>query len=1362
MITKNKIYTPTQMNREEVFSAQKEGNYYYGENIRLNTSDNISSGGFSFEKGNKLISSIQEVKINYSLTVIEYKDVSGNVKYLKYKPKETQAPRCEIEATYSSGQVSGKQEIIGGEILTFGLLLITTDSNGFDCFWVVSDYDNLEGKRDIELIYCRNLGLDKENPVQVISNYENENIEKIYFIDGKNQQRSFNVKNPELINSDVNTIEMVGDFKCSSPVITGFIPGGTHTSGMIQYCYNLYNLSGSQTKASPVTELYPLDKETFGEEINKVVGKTVSLSVEKIDKSYTNIKVYAIKYNTLNQEPKTSIIFDGTVPPSRNLLLKDNGSVLSDITGVELKFLGGDIIIPRHMVVKKNRLFFSDYVEKTYDIEEEVHQGKFRAFSADSSGKCSISETINYINNMIVPGESHMVFNINSIPLIPPKHPCINTDYKRYNLNSKGKNGGTGLFLNYEIKRVSLGSPEMPIGKELEKGKFLKDGEYYRLAIVLVNSKAEDSTPKWIGDFIVERKANESNLNGKYATLEITFNAAFYSWINSLDKADRPVGYKILRADRTVLDRTIIAQGIINGSVVCYNASRHTDHITHQERRLDTAKVPSLIRTFGNSFSPMMGNKDLLSLKTVHPLGVGNRYKKQELMGAADRDDHRKEAVQFNKLMTFNSPDIEKEFVGSINETNFSAIGVVDNETTAAWGQEINKDSLNTVAEIKVNKGLHWSTTGVEVSEDNSGGYVWDFGMFGTSNSGSTQTRSIYYRSFKEFEYKEMNYSVLGTPEIAERGQELTSYSNRKELGYTNNLRLMSTDDTSESDIFNKNAQPIRETIGLGCRSAFFAIKKTSADESLDNLKKIEEIYIDLNINKPKGLIVGEFKKNYSEVYFGKLYSGNSYEEKKRTEYIEIGSYKQITGNASEDKIHIIHAGDTFVGMYNFARISSDGSKNFQPDKLYITEIVSFMTESTVDMHRTCEENKKRWDSNFNLLYENYSKYNEVYSQQNILNRVTDNDYNFRKVNRFETSIISTKEKIDNELVDSWTDIQQSEIETLEGKYGKVSGLFVNNDVMYAFQERAVALISVLPRVQISGDDDLQVQLGTGTLFNGYEYLSTISGSSNKWGILSSQEAIYYIDVLNRSLMAVVGKQVIDLGLLKGRKNDLLKYVDTQFMKKDNPLIHQGISCGFDNINGDVLFTFFKEDGSKKTICYNEKNKGFSSDYSYHSPIYIYNKKEMVSTSPKDNSSLFLFHAGEYNVFYGERKESKYHLILAPEILSDNIFNSITYYFSAIDKNLKEADISWETIRLYNEFQDTGIVNIILDRSMRNNNSRKMNRQFRVEIPRIAGGRERIRNNYAILELSSLNQDGNNCNMYPIVLSYSSNYIAID
>jgi hypothetical protein len=1369
MITKNKIYTPVQMNRDEVFSAQKEGNYYYGENIRLNTSDNISSGGFSFEKGNKIIASIQEIKVNHALTSIEYKDANGNVKYLKYTAKNQNAPRCEIEASYSSGQTSGKQEIIGGEILTSGLLLVSTDGAGFDCFWVISDYDNFDGKRDINLIYCRNLGLSKENPVQVVSNYENENIEKIYFIDGQHQQRSFNVRDVDLIDNDSNTIEMVGDFNCSSPVITGSIPGGSHTAGMIQYCYNLYNLSGSQTKTSPVTDLYPLDKDSFGEDLNNTVGKTVNILIDKIDVSYSNIKIYAVKYNTLNQEPRISIIFDGTVPASRRLSVKDDGSVLSDITGVELKFLGGDIIVPRHMAVKKNRLFFSDYVEKTYDIEEDVHKGNFRAFSADSLGQCSISETMNYVNNSVVPGESQMVFDINSIPLIPPKHSCINTDYKKYKFNKQGKNGGSGLFLNYEIKRVSLGNPEMPAGKNLEKGKFLKDGEYYRLAIVLVSTKGEDSTPKWIGDFIVERTANLSNLNGNYATLEVTFNSEFYSWINSLDAEEKPIGYKIVRADRTVLDRTIIAQGIINGSVVCYNHNKNTTQAQESERILDTAKLPSLIRTFGDSFSPMMGNRDLLSLNTKHPLGEPNSlngriyyHRTRELMRADASDDWRKKGVQFNKLMTFNSAEIEKEFIGSVDESNFSAIGVLDNETTASWGQEINKDSLNTVAEVKVNKGLTWATSGVDVSENQSGSFVWDFGMFGTTNSGDTQQRSIYYRSYRGFEFKEMNYKTLGTPEVAERGQELTLYNNTKELGYMNNMRLMSTDDTSESDIFNDNAEPLQETIGLGCRSAFFAIKKTEDDESLNSLKTIEEIYFDLNIDKPKGLVVGEFRKNYSEVYFGKLYNGNSYEEKKRTQYIEIGGYKEITGVSGQDKLHVIHAGDTFVGVYNFARISSDGSKNFTANKTYITEIVSFMTESTVDMHRTGEDSKKRWDANFNLIYENYSKYNEVYSQQNILNKVTDNDYNFRKVSRFETSIIASKEKIDNELVDSWTDIQQAEIETLEGKHGRINGLVVNNDTMYAFQDRAVALVSILPRVQVTGDDDLQVQLGTGTLFNGYEYLTTNSGSSNKWGVLSSQEAIYYVDILNRSLMAVAGKEVIDLGLLKGRKNDILEYVDTRFMRRDNPLIHQGVSCGFDNTNSDIFFTFFKEDGSKKTICYNEKNKGFSSDYSYHSPIYIYNKKEMVSTSPKDNSSLFLFHAGEYNIFYGERKESMYHLILAPEILSDSIFNAITYYFSAIDKNGKEVNISWENIRLYNHFQDTGMVKIILDRSLRNNNSRKLNRQFRVEIPRVEGGRERIRNNYSILELSSLNQGGNNCNMYPIVLSYNSNYIAID
>ena len=104
--------------------------------------------------------------------------------------------------------------------------------------------------------------LSKQNLVQVVYNYENSIIEKIYFTDGINQLRFMNIRqsidNGDLLNLvDIKTssINIVSEFNLSAPIIKDTAPGGEHTAGKIQYAYNLYILNGSQTSISPLIGL---------------------------------------------------------------------------------------------------------------------------------------------------------------------------------------------------------------------------------------------------------------------------------------------------------------------------------------------------------------------------------------------------------------------------------------------------------------------------------------------------------------------------------------------------------------------------------------------------------------------------------------------------------------------------------------------------------------------------------------------------------------------------------------------------------------------------------------------------------------------------------------------------------------------------------------------------------------------------------------------------------------------------------------------------------------------------------------------------------------------------------------------------
>jgi hypothetical protein len=1367
MIVKQKVYTPNKMVKGVIDSKQAEGNYFHAKNLRFETHLDKSTGGFVYEKGNDIHLSIPKVTVDYKTTSFNYL-VGGKMKSLKYIATGLIYPRCDIESDFAdkSSSKDNLQIVIGNSITRDGLLLFTTDDNGFDCIWYVPDSGVA---KEIELRYCRRLGFSSNSPIQAISNYENQNIDKTYWIDGKNQQRSVNIKDDNLVNLKVNILDMVGDFKLSDINILGSFSGGTHTAGVIQYAYNLYRLNGSQTKISPLSKITSLDKGiNGGGALNEVVSKTVSLNIKDIDTSYGNIKLYAIKYTSYNQSPSISVILDQSIPESGEINYFDDGNIILGISSETFLFLGGEIMVPRSMEVKHNRMFLTDYTEKSYDLVNNLGVNVAdgcRAFSYNSLGVCKIADamkgTVDF--QQIHDGQLYDP----SVDNIPSNMSCINPDYTKYKYQ-KGTTilGGTGKFLKYELTRNVIGDASGFTEKDAE-GRFYKDGELYRISLQFYSKYGEVSTPKWIADFVTDQ-SSVGNLSGYYGTMKVTMLDDFYTWLETVEEDLKPVGFKILRAERKSQDKTIIAQGIINGMIATgiKDNSRDADFSTKAKDFCHTfIKVPSMIRNFGNLLCPMMGSKTYLGIPgKIHPEGNAvygqhgaYRNNVSEIYHFRATDDARRMSYQFNKLMQFNCPEIEFDLLNSISSSRMSAIGMLKSTANEWLGKELHITSKAIISEVRTKNCISpsakaASTEGNLTQITNSVKALQDYGIIGPSGNDNGYDNHQFYREYNNdnkggFVFSKKDYTILATPEVAERGAAKASYKKDSTLAYSNSLEALGSDTANKVDDIGKNG--VNRVNSWSCKSAFFVLG--DENEKLEDRTSIEDIYTQLGIANPSGIILCEFKTSDLLKYVGGLYGGNSYEDKKRTNYIEIGNYSKIANRI----VSINSPGDTFVGNYKFERISKSGVESSENTISHITEIVSYTTETSIDLKRRNDLSLSDWDTKFMPVYDEYRKYNRVYSQEGNFIYRRDDDYNFKAVKDFETSIIATKQKIPNETIDSWTDILINEQIALDGRHGPINALISFRDEIFAFQDRAIARISILPRVQITGSDGIAVQLGTGNLFNEYKYMTTKSGSINKWGIIPTETGIYYVDVLNKSFSMFSGEGVDSLSDREQFHLEFQSLLNSGNIKDDNPILRKGVSIGFDQITKDIYLSVWNKEDCY-TIAYNESRKGFTSEYDYDARMYIYNKKEMLTVSPFNGAMMYKHFTGKHNVFYGQQRESSYSIVIAPEPEVECLFNNIEYNSVSKDNNGSEVLSTWEEVRVHNDFQDSGFVKLI-DRK----NIRKKNRKHRISLPRNKNSRDRIRNTSSVLTLKSLNQSDNSMVMNDIVLYYSPNYIRV-
>ena len=1335
------------MNQDSTKSKHPREFYYSGNNLRILATEDNTTGSITNEKGNATILTIPTVRINKVSNTISWDGTSsGEITY--YQANGSGAVP-EIEDQYNRGLislVSTEQQIIGHTLTRDSIILFTTDGvdgvkKQLDCIWEVNDI--FDGSLSLKLLYCRNLSFSVNNPIQALFNYENDIIQKIYWIDG-NQQTRFINKEHSIVNGDIenlidinsNTINIVSNFDLNQPEIIDNSSGGIHTAGMIQYSYNLYRLNSSQTKISPFTELYSLDKgeNLGGGGVNDIVGMIPIVSIKNIDTEYTHIKIYAVKYTSLNQIPSISVVYDAALGNQNEVTYYDDGNIIRTVSLEELIFLGSDPVIPQHISSKDNILFSSNLKEIAFDVDIDC-----RAFSYKANSTGNVWDNVIPVGNDVVgSAQSFTATNWNNVS---EESDAINLEYDAQKFQSDGKTiGGEGPYLKYQLVKNYYSDNEV---KEL---RLYKDDEIYRIAIKFYNKLGQESFPKWIADF----KAPATNLSGSYWSLKVELKSTFIQWLsdssNFETEDDRPVGYKIIRADRQIGDRTILCQGMLTG-MMARTTDRPEDYDywgewTNRVNEVDQlTKFPEPIsRNFDSNFAPFKASSHLESMSFS---GAGNSFTPTEIYESVDTGNKRQHSWQYQLMMQLYSPEVMFNTGLGLGEgLQLKIIGLAKNTKNDYWYKRIviatQQDELDRRYDDADNM-------------TNDSDIYW-LGIFGPSNQDDISDALQVNREYNTFIKSNNNVlrEIYGTPEITERGQGPTPYNNNSKLKYTNSMTQLASD---QGDV-NPDAQ--RAIITMNSYGAkCLTIVEGNATLELNQRQQLKKLHEKTGIPDTDGCLMAEIRLPYRNIYLGNIYGGNSYEAKQRNSYIEIGEYRTMSQISSTIK----SPGDTYVYTYKLARIARTDVSSLDDQVLNHTNTISFKVESTVDLKNRNDKSIFDWDAEFLPKYNEFHDYNTVYSQQPTLIQSTAENFTFKKIKNFDSRIIASKTKVPGENIDSWTDFLVNETMDVDGKYGPITGMVNFRDEIYTFQDTGVAKISINPRIQVQAGDGIGIELGVGDVLYDYNYITTSSGTVNKWGITATPSGIYYYDNFNKSLNRYRGQGIEGLSDSRGMHTFFANNSTYSLLKVDNPLVQQGVLLSYDSINSDV-FTTLHQGASSFTLAFNEKSDSFTSFYDFRPTMYI-SKGFKFMTIDSDRSKIWQQYKGEYNNFYGTTYDTKITLIVNPEDV-DSIFNNLNWKSEMVDPNQSEhpdtilnADIHNKTLnffRTYNEYQDTGEKELILN----NNLSRKF-RQWNATIPRNQGTLDRMRGNWVYLDLIYRPDSNRKLTLYDIKVNYTSN-----
>jgi len=1326
--------------------------YYDANNIRILATDSKSTYAVTNEQGNEFILKIPDITIsNIDENIHIQYDETLQVLQFTDKEQDSLNEYNDILGFYSNSK------IIGHVISRNSIILFCTGR--IDSMWEVKFDNNVWS---IELLYVRDLNFSEEFPIDVLYNYENSKIQKIYFADSINQLRFLNIKESDLLKKRSDLLNIVSNIELSQPVVISKAFGSGHTSGMIQYAYNLLNLYGQQTSISPISELIPLGKDLGGGDVNENVGQINEILINNIDNSYSIIRLYSIKYASRDTTPIIKLITEQELYGSTFKWVDSNTSV-ADVTLSEFLFLGGNPQIPAHIEAKDNRLFIANIKELFFDIDNF----DTRAFAYDNTQTIRVKK--NYQDSILTVIDNTI---LNSQTIVYEKSDMINPDHDLYKYKSDGITlGRSGKYINLTIEPLSKSQIllEYNTGNniyEIEDIKFPKSNEIYRYGIEFLNNLGQKSNPKWIADV---KHINDNFL--KYDSVKININQQGLNFL----KLNYPtiIGFRLLRVQRTGKDKTRVTQGLLqptffqvpvdpsnsdpNYRYQSLEWNFNTNGILGKDRRPIVAKSrPKLptpfLRTFDNQSDLFPGTniaidivKKCSNYKAMHFLSDepdGNNICNEIATTPRTYGDVTEVlacSFQFTELLQLYSPELifDKSLILS-GDSFINPVKKVKIDETRSWLKELRLESMNYNEDNKHN-GLWLYTVNNELQNNGLPGLI--------GHDGAAESRMDFLHYFRNLKTelpitnKNINVKVKDTPKKVLKGESLSYNGIETEYDFRNSLS-----DFIGDILFNYVDGGPCYLDGMttdGIDSALLVLDKADMlnKGATDNTLESYYTLLEGNVESNSVLVIDLCKNVVNQ------YNGNTYEVRQSNDYLRVGQFIKLKDIDANSNILIRNSGDTYRQNFKFSRMTTQSAQRYSEQAQGLIELISIPLETTINLKYRNDKSLYNWDNDFFVKYEDYHKYNDVYSNESSLDISKNIGFTFETIKDADTRIKASKLKSNAEIVDSWTDFLENEYIDLDGQYGPINDLIKDdNDNMYSFQDRAVSYISINPKVLNKGDG-ITVEIGSGEILSSYTYLSVLSGTLNKWSTVTTPTTIYYYDDLNKAISMLNGKSITNMIDVNGLHHYFNNNIEFDILRKNNPFLKHGVESSYNRYTEDVFFTFHQN--KSFTLTYNELSKTFTSFYDYKPSRYIPFENKLITTHP-NNNQLYEHFKGNYNEFYEETYPSDITLLVNPSVDYDTVFNNIEYKHEMYLNDLDQVNSTLTSIQSWNEYQDSGKIPLVI-----NNNIKRKFREWRAQIPRHQKSMDRMRGPWIFLKLSFDNVNNKKMILHNIIIHFN-------
>jgi hypothetical protein len=1100
------------------------------------------------------------------------------------------------------------------------------------CTEIYSDFAFLGSTDDMLL-------LSTSYPVKAISRKESTDIEKVYWVDGNNNYLRFaNLgNNAAALKEDGSYVSakkfgIVANVKFTMPIMTSITSGGLNV-GMVQYSYQLYNKNGAETAFAPATGLHHIVSTSEnlsssygykGNESGDESGKTYNFTLDLPDNSYEYdyIRVVSIHYTTYGQLPTISIIVEKPIGTNGVVTFSDTGSgyigtyTPEQFTMLSHLYKAGDI------ESNKNYLFLANITEDFFDIG--TYDARAYRFSA--------TET-----------RAHH----------------YESDGHIYALD-KGATFGTwryGTLVGQNFTVEASGSSLLTIPSDADLL------NYY-------NDSSLDGTRT--GNQELKYKADGTTLGGQGVNVSYTFGTSYLypddgssTWkIETTTRAYNPegtaslgysgyytpnitAGYKSYELDETYRFGIVFTDRYGRDSVVNW---------------IGDIRMPSI-----SDLSPYFANYDGSGtyggygnyIKTIAPIFTVSAYPTDAVsykIVRVDRTDGDKSIVCSGLLRPTQYRDVPGEDYSCRQPLHLYNNDDIDPTNHVKYDMhEFISPEISFYKSLQVLGNDYIQVHNVENTNIDRP-LVRNLSS-GVDNDMGPLHANIKYRRVKPNPGGRVVLTILEGKIVGiMESIEMEQFTDLKFYGYYNNTL--------------EEVQPEQ-----GYKGTSLIIRTAPTD-----------VYG-----------VAPLGNNYSYMYtkygvyrrniYAAQYGGNTFSDRSNNEYIAASKTVTIPVARTSSAIEA-GMGDMFVHFHEHMALYQTGDDasnvflNFMfPVSTSINLALRYDDRVSTIYNGTSTSlgyRDLREEGNIEKNYSEMYLYNTVYSQSNNLKKYFPLPANedFEATESFSTRIIVSEKKINGEITDSWLQFLTNNFIDVDANYGSITNILSYNNNLLYWQPKGFGTVDVNPRSILQDTAGAALVVGSGDLLTRFDYVSTLTGNSDKFSLINAVKGVYWYDSINRTINRFSGESIERLSKIKGIQSYLN---DERFATA---------IAGYDVANDEVLFTLAGTD----TICFNEAIDGFTSFYSFVPTRYI-NINNKLITSGNDSTLYIHSDVAHYGVFYGAAAlPSTLNMLVNPDIDYAKTFDIINFQSYSYNGSLLNYSDTFNTVQCYTSYQNSGVV----------------------------------------------------------------------